>query len=203
MGNISLKADAPDTQTGLTPRQVKLVQSTWQTFCTSEREYGALLFSYMFAQQPELQELFPKFRDKPLRALKDDLLFRAHGCAVGYHLTSMVASLEDAAALKVLAWRNALKHLKRNGVLPDHFEVMGNCIVDAMRAKDVRPMTAEVVKAWWKFTEVSVLIVRARFLCLSFYVPYGIQEGIRIAWDTLLDVEVLSFIECPSVHSQR
>lgn len=160
MGNVSRKPSVPDTETGLTPRQVKLVQSTWKSFCSSDHEYGVLLFLFMFAQHPEYLALFRAFRDKPLRVLKYDPVFRAHGWTIGYHLTSMVTSLEDAAVLKVLACRNAAKHLKRNGVVPDHFEVMGACIVDVMRAKVERQMTPEAVEAWCKFFAYLVAVIK-------------------------------------------
>lgn len=160
MGNASHKPAVPDTPTGLTPCQVKLVQSTWQTFCSGDREYGVLPFLFMFAQHPRFLALFPNFRYKAITTLMDDPVFRAHGCAIGYHLSSMVASLEDAAALEVLVRRNAAEHLKRDGVKPAHFEVMGSCIVEVMRAKDERHMTAEAIQAWWKFITYLVAVIR-------------------------------------------
>lgn len=163
MGNISRKPAVPDAQTGLRPRQVKLIQSTWQTFCSGNREYGLLVFLSLFAQHPELLALFPKFRDSPVATLKDDPAFRAHGCAIGYHLSAMVASLEDAAALEVMAQRQAAEHLKRDGVEPAHFGVIGGCIVDVMRAKHVRDMTAEATEAWGKFFTYLVGVIKAQY----------------------------------------
>lgn len=118
------------------------------------------LFLSMFAQHPHLLALFPKFRDKGITTVMNDPAFRAHGCAIGYHLTSMVASLEDAAALKVLAQRVGAEHLKRDGVKPAHFEVMGGCIIDVVGASDKRHMTVEAIQAWRKFITYLVAVIQ-------------------------------------------
>ncbi|KAH9377463.1 hypothetical protein HPB48_006293 [Haemaphysalis longicornis] len=171
MGNVSHKPAVPDPQTGLTPRQVKLIQSTWQMFCSSHREYGVLLFVALFTKHPHLLDLFPKFRDKDIATLMDKPVFRAHACAIGYHITSMVASLEDAAALKIMAQRVGAEHLRRNGVTPAHFEVLGDCLVDVLVDKDKRDMTVEAIQAWREFITVSLLLVALVFsIRLSFCV---------------------------------
>ncbi|KAH9377462.1 hypothetical protein HPB48_006294 [Haemaphysalis longicornis] len=163
MGNATRKlGDAPDEHTGLSPRQVKLVQDSWHAFCRDNREYGVLLFLSMFVKHPEYLKLFPNFRGKPVGTLKDDPVFRAHGCAIGYHMTSMVDSLNEPATFEVLARRNGTEHLKRKGVKPAHFEVMGGCLVDVLRAKNEKLMTPDTVEAWGKF-----LTVRRPFLLLE------------------------------------
>lgn len=160
MGNVSHKPAVPDPQTGLTPRQVKLIQSTWQTFCSGHREYGVLLFVALFTKHPHLLDLFPKFRDKDIATLMDKPVFRAHACAIGYHITSMVASLEDAAALKIMAQRVGAEHLRRNGVTPAHFEVLGDCLVDVLVDKDKRDMTVEAIQAWREFITYFVAVIK-------------------------------------------
>ncbi|XP_077534397.1 globin-like [Haemaphysalis longicornis] len=152
MGNASHKlGGVPDEHTGLTPNQVNLVQQTWSTYCSSHHEYGKKLFLSMFAKHPDYLALFPNFCDKPQTALKDDPLFRAHTCAIGYHLTSMVDSLNEPATFEILARQNAAEHVNRKGVQPVHFEAMGDCVVDVLRVSDKRHMTPDAVEAWRKF----------------------------------------------------
>ncbi|KAK8772824.1 hypothetical protein V5799_012645, partial [Amblyomma americanum] len=152
MGNASRKAgELPDEHTGLKENEVNLIQDTWRNFCKDNREYGVLLFLSMFVKHPEYLNMFRNFRGKAVAKLKDDPAFRAHGCSIGYHLTSMVESLHDPATFEVLVRRNATEHLRRKGVKPYHFEVMGQCLVDVLQAKDEKHITPAAVEAWGKF----------------------------------------------------
>ncbi|KAH9378055.1 hypothetical protein HPB48_010607 [Haemaphysalis longicornis] len=158
MGNASRKAgDLPEEESGLTENQMKLIKDTWHRFCDRTPESGVLVFVWLFAQHPEFVELFPSFRSKPLRTFKDDPAFRAHGCAIGYHISSLVDSLGDPAQFEVLVRRNATEHLKRDGVQPHHFEVMGNCLVDLLHSQDEKRMTPAAIEAWQKLLSVSTV----------------------------------------------
>lgn len=160
MGNASRKlGDAPHERTGLSPREVKLVQDSWHAFCRDNREYGVVLFLSMFVKHPEYLRLFPNYRGKPMGTLKDDPVFRAHGCAIGFHLTSMVDSLNDPDIFEVLARKNGARHLKFKSVTPAHFEGMGACLLGALRAKK-ELMTPDAVEAWGKFLTAFVAIVK-------------------------------------------
>ncbi|KAH9376545.1 hypothetical protein HPB48_001669 [Haemaphysalis longicornis] len=125
----------------MTEKQMKAIKDTWHRFCDNNREYGVFLFLSLFIKHPEFLPMFPHFKGKPVSALKDDPMFRAHGCAIGYHITSLVDSLGDPAKFEVLARRNATDHLKRKGVKPSHFEVLGQCMVDVLQSKDEKYMT--------------------------------------------------------------
>lgn len=164
MGNASRKlGDIPDEQSGMTEKEMKLLKDTWHRFCDNNREYGVFLFLSLFIKHPELQPMFPHFKGKPVSALKDDPMFRAHGCAIGYHITSLVDSLGDPAKFEVLARRNATDHLKRKGVKPYHFEVLGQCMVDVLQSKDEKHMTPAAVEAWQKFLSYFVAIIKDVF----------------------------------------
>ncbi|KAH6933158.1 hypothetical protein HPB50_012527 [Hyalomma asiaticum] len=157
MGNAARRAgELPDQASGLTESEKKLIKSTWSTFCSNNREYGVLLFLSLFVKHPEYLPMFRNFRAKHVAALKDDPAFRAHGCAVGYHLTSMVDNISDPATFEVLVRRNATEHLRRKGVRPHHFQVMGECVIDVLQAKEDRLMTPAAVDAWKKFLSVSL-----------------------------------------------
>ncbi|KAK8786350.1 hypothetical protein V5799_023874, partial [Amblyomma americanum] len=152
MGNIHRKkGELPYELTGLTENEVKLVQQTWRKFSSENPECGVLLFLSLFIKHPEYIQLFDPFRGKPIAALKDNPTFRAHGCSIGYHITSMVESLRDPGTFEILVRRNATEHMRRKGVKPLHFEVMGQRIVDVLQATDERHMTPAAVNAWRKF----------------------------------------------------
>ncbi|XP_050028831.1 uncharacterized protein [Dermacentor andersoni] len=164
MGNASRKTgELPDEASGMTENQKNLIRSTWRTFCNDNREYGVLMFLSLFVKHPELLPMFRNFRSKHVATLKDDPAFRAHGCAVGYHLTSMVENLTDPATFEVLVRRNATEHLRRKGVTPHHFELMGECVVGVLQAKEERIMTPAAVEAWKKFLSYMVAIIKDVF----------------------------------------
>ncbi|KAH7959723.1 hypothetical protein HPB49_013313 [Dermacentor silvarum] len=161
MGNAQRKTgQIPDEATGLTEHQKQLVQATWRSFCSHNREYGVLIFISLFVKHPEYLPMFHNFRGKSVAQLKDDPVFRAHGCSIGYHVTSMVESLGDPASLEVLVRRNATEHLRRKGVKPRHFEVMGQCLVDVLQAREERQMTPEAIEGWGKFLTLMVRIIK-------------------------------------------
>ncbi|XP_075539519.1 uncharacterized protein LOC142574282 [Dermacentor variabilis] len=164
MGNASRKTgELPDKVSGMTENQKNLIRSTWRTFRNDNREYGVLMFLSLFVKHPEFLPMFHNFRSKHVATLKDDPAFRAHGCAVGYHLTSMVENLTDPATFEVLVRRNATEHLRRKGVTPHHFELMGECVLDVLQAKEERIMTPAAVEAWKKFLSYMVAIIKDVF----------------------------------------
>ncbi|KAH9377461.1 hypothetical protein HPB48_006295 [Haemaphysalis longicornis] len=166
MGNASRKlGDIPDEHSGMTEQQMKLLKDTWHKFCDNNREYGVLLFLSLFIKHPELLSMFRHFKGKPVSALMDDPMFRAHGCAIGYHITALVDSLGDPAKFEILARQNAREHLKRKGVKPAHFEVMGEVMVGVLKAKEERSMTPAAVEAWEKFLMVSCVLEQKERLC--------------------------------------
>ncbi|KAK8777973.1 hypothetical protein V5799_020685, partial [Amblyomma americanum] len=131
MGNASRRSgELRDEQTGLTEREMKLIKDTWHSLCEQNR---VLLFLSLFVKHPEYPPMSENFRCKHVAQLKDDPAFRAHGCAIGYHLSSMVDSLG---------------HLRGAGAPqrdrtpapqgPFHFGVLGQCLVDGLQAKDER-----------------------------------------------------------------
>ncbi|XP_075739996.1 hemoglobin subunit beta-1-like [Rhipicephalus microplus] len=157
MGNAARKTgELPDTVSGLTENEKNLIKNTWRAFCSNNRECGVLLFLSQFVRHPEYLPMFRNFRANNVAGLKDVPAFRAHGCAVGYHLTSMVDNILDPATFEVLVRRNATEHLQRQSVWPSHFEVMGEIVINVLQAKEERLMTPAAINAWRKFLSGSI-----------------------------------------------
>ncbi|KAH7934679.1 hypothetical protein HPB51_028955 [Rhipicephalus microplus] len=141
--------ELPNMVLGLTENEKNLIESTWRAFCSNNREYGVLLFLSLFVRHPEYLSMFRHFRAK-------HPAFRAHGCAIGYHLTSMVENILDPATFEVLVRRNTTEHLRHQGIRPRHFEVMGEIVIDVPQATEKRLMTPAAIDAWKKFLSVSI-----------------------------------------------
>ncbi|XP_077534544.1 uncharacterized protein LOC144146468 [Haemaphysalis longicornis] len=145
MGNTSQKA-MPDEHTGLTSSQVNLVQKTWLAYCSGHRDYSRQLFLALFARHPDYLALFP-FSIKPVASLADDPVFRTHATATGDHLTSPFDSSNEPEMFEVLACGNAAEHVKRKRVKPDHFQVMGDIVVNVLKAEVHRQLKPASVEA--------------------------------------------------------
>ncbi|XP_075739994.1 hemoglobin-3-like [Rhipicephalus microplus] len=139
--------ELPNTVSGLKENEKNLIESTWRDFCSNNHEYGLLHFLSLFVRHPEYLPMFRDFRAK-------HPALSAHGCVIGYHLTSMVDNILDLATFEVLVRHNATQHFRRHGVRQRHFEVI---VIDVLQAEEKRLMTLTTVCAWEKFLSVSIL----------------------------------------------
>ncbi|XP_077531258.1 cytoglobin-1-like [Haemaphysalis longicornis] len=134
----------------LSEREKKLVRDVWDAFCTKHRDYGSIILSSFFVAHPDLQKLFPAFRDKPVRTLKDDVKFRNHAIKFGDQLNSLIEALDKPAVLADLMRKTSHLHAGHKGVKPEHFVTMGRVIINVLTANHDRLMTGPAVKAWEK-----------------------------------------------------
>lgn len=162
MGKLWSK-DPVDKRTGMTRRENKLVQTTWNTFCRKHRDFGSLLLFAMFTQHPAYQELFPKFKGRELRSLSDDAEFRAFGQAVGYQLTAIVNSVDDYELLLTVTRQNAVEHAHREGVQAEHFEGFFSAALSQMIEGNKSAMKPAAITAWEKFFETLNMITKHAF----------------------------------------
>ncbi|XP_054934440.1 globin-like [Dermacentor andersoni] len=159
MGNV-LRKSLSNYRCVLTKRDKKLIRNSWPKFCERNPDYGMSIFISMFAKHPEYLQLFPRFRDKELRALRDDAKFRAHACAVSQQLSAIVECIEDDELLVELIRKNAANHLPRAGVRPANFEGLFAAALEQMVASNRAFMTPATVNAWQRLFEIMNTITR-------------------------------------------
>ncbi|XP_037561148.1 globin D, coelomic [Dermacentor silvarum] len=161
MGHAFTK-ETINPHTGMTPTDIRLIKQTWRNLCDHNRNYGVLILQAFFHKQPDTMHLFRNFRGKPVQSLPEDMLFRAHACAFGYQLTSMVDNSDDVDLLEALIRRNAEGHRKHLGVMPMHFRIMGKAVVDVLQTKNDKLMTHDAVLAWEKLFTGNTLTAHVR-----------------------------------------
>ncbi|KAK8780485.1 hypothetical protein V5799_018174 [Amblyomma americanum] len=144
----------------MTDHEKKLVRRSWHKFCQQNPDYGVLIFVGMFTQYPDYLELFPRFRGRDLRALEGDPKFRAHACAVGHQLSALVECMEEPDVLAELIRKNAVNHLARRGVEPEHFESLLAVTLEQMMSHVGPLMTPAAVRAWKKLFKTMNVITR-------------------------------------------
>ncbi|KAH7939532.1 hypothetical protein HPB52_013525 [Rhipicephalus sanguineus] len=151
----ALRRGLSDQRSGLTDREKRLIRNSWRKFCEQNPDYGVRIFIGMFAKHPEYLQMFPRFRDKELRTLRDDAKFRAHACAVGHQLSAIVECIEDDEVFIELIRKNAANHLPRAGVGPSNFESLFTAALEQMVASNKALMTPATLRAWEKLFKVS------------------------------------------------
>lgn len=154
MGN-SLRTEQIDKLTGLTDKEAKAIRDTWRMFCDRHPDHGMLIFNAMFVKNPKYLELFPKFRSKSMAALQNDAKYKAHGSAVGHHLSAMVDTLDDTTILVEMMRKNAENHTVRAGVTTRHFRSLCRAVLEVLEMKLGSDLTPLAVVAWDKLFEVS------------------------------------------------
>ncbi|XP_065285482.1 uncharacterized protein [Dermacentor albipictus] len=159
MGNV-LRKSLSNQRCLLTKRDKKLIRKSWRMFCERNPDYGGRIFIGMFTKHPEYLQLFPRFRDKELRALRHDAKFRAHACAVGHQLSAIVECIEDDEVFVELIRKNAANHLPRAGVRPANFESLFTAALEQMVASNRAFMTPATMNAWERLFEIMNTITR-------------------------------------------
>ncbi|KAH6927965.1 hypothetical protein HPB50_010053 [Hyalomma asiaticum] len=149
MGN-SLRKAATSGGKELTYRERKHVRHSWQAFCRAKPDYGVLIFVEFFQRYPSYVQLFPPFRDQPLKDLVCNHRFRAHGCAVGHQIAAVVDTLDDPEVMIELIRKNAANHTAKPGVQPEHFERILHVMLETMQTRCPEQFTQDVVAAWTK-----------------------------------------------------
>ncbi|XP_065304437.1 cytoglobin-1-like [Dermacentor albipictus] len=160
MGLCNKKPEEEDVDTGLTRTEARLLRKTWQYYCLHNRDYGYIIFLSFFIKTRGALQMFQRFRHKPLGELPDDPQFRAHAAAVTFQLTSMVDNADDAVLLEALIRKNAKAHTERQGVMPDHFRMLGRTVVEVLHTRHETNMTPIAVLAWEKLFEYMVRITK-------------------------------------------
>lgn len=162
MGN-SLRKAATSGSKELTYRERKHVRHSWQAFCRAKPDYGVLIFVEFFQRYPSYVQLFPPFRDQPLKDLVCNHRFRAHGCAVGHQISAVVDTLDDPEVMIELIRKNAVNHTAKPGVQPEHFERILHVMLETMQTRCPEQFTQDVVAAWTKLFDVVMAVTRPVF----------------------------------------
>ncbi|KAL3219380.1 hypothetical protein MRX96_030399 [Rhipicephalus microplus] len=158
MGLHNTKPGEDEPETGPKRSDARLLCYTWHCYCMENHDHAVTILVALFIKSPEILQLFPRFCDKPLGTLCDDPQFRAHAISVSFQLTSIVDYTDDAVLLEALLHKNAVAHAERWGVMPEHFRIFGEAVVEVLQARDEKLKTPAAVQAWGKLFDVSDVV---------------------------------------------
>ncbi|KAH7959726.1 hypothetical protein HPB49_013316 [Dermacentor silvarum] len=177
----AFRKEIPDPRTGLTERERAAILQTWKRFLDAHKDYGELIFLAMFTRHPDYIELFRQFRGKTAAELPGEAQFRAHACAVGYQLSSMVDSVHDSVLLEALIRKNAISHLERPGVHPFHFQGWP----DSFRLETAKLPTKAPAR-FWLLALVENLNTRSEFK-IAFRKTFVGETNTAERWKQMLE----------------
>ncbi len=105
----------------------------------------ALFYGRLFAEHPELRELFPAEM-----SVQRDRLFEA--------LTTIAAHLDDEASLRTYLHQMGRDH-RKYAVLPEHYGAVGHALLAALRTYSAESWTGELAAAWWDAYSTSAKLM--------------------------------------------
>lgn len=130
---------------GPTEEQKTLVEESWNMVKDLGLEnVGILLFKNVFTIAPEALQLF-SFRDEP--NLYESPIFKWHGKNVVTHVGHAVAGLRTLDKLVPVLQKLGKKHDHRD-IIPAHFDVVGQALIQTLEQGLGDKCTPEVKEAW-------------------------------------------------------
>ncbi|XP_008546778.1 globin [Microplitis mediator] len=146
--------DAVDPVTGLSGREIKLVQSTWAIASKDPVGSGIAIMSGFFERYPEYQSFFPGFKDVPLKDLPGNKRFQAHAVSVITALNSTIDALSDVGLLEATLVTLGERHGKR-GQTAQQFLHLKLVVMDVLRQTLGNKFTKETEEAWTKTLDAA------------------------------------------------
>jgi hemoglobin-like flavoprotein len=142
----------------MTERQVQLVQQSWQLIKPVGKQAGLIFYEKLFAAAPGIRHLF-----------KEDISSQADKLTVmlGY-VVQKLDRLEDIIGeVQQLGARH-----NQYGALPEHYDVVGNCLIATLKAALKDQWNDELQKAWGTaFTILKTAMVAAQKTAVVNIIP--------------------------------
>ncbi|KAJ8308064.1 hypothetical protein KUTeg_012938 [Tegillarca granosa] len=139
--------------TYLTPRQIHLVQDSWDLLKDDLSELGEVVFYRFFETEPELKSIFPKIvrmnSENKLEWDIDKEMLQKHAVTVMEGLGAAVESLEDSDFLNSVLISMGQTHVKRQ-VKPQMLKRLWPSLHYGLKEILKEQYTKEVSDAWKK-----------------------------------------------------
>eukprot|EP00056_Hartaetosiga_gracilis_P022455 m.30619 g.30619 ORF g.30619 m.30619 type:complete len:166 (+) comp9654_c0_seq1:116-613(+) len=127
------------------PALIKTIQDSWALAeSVGFQTVGILLFKRIFELAPSALELFP-FKDEP--DMENSKMFKKHALIVVQAVDKAVKNLTDLGVVIPLLSRMGKKHVSY-GVVPAHYDVVGQALIDTLAAGLGDAFTDDVKEAW-------------------------------------------------------
>jgi hemoglobin-like flavoprotein len=125
---------------------IEIVEESWAKAAGAGAEtVGVLLFKNIFTIAPDALEIFVSFKDEPDLYTSPKLM--AHGVNVVTTVGTALSFLRDLDTLVPMLQQLGSKHVAY-GVLPRHYEVLGQALMQTLKMGLGDEYTEETEDAW-------------------------------------------------------
>jgi hypothetical protein len=100
------------TQAGMTPGEVKVVQTTWKIVMENSTEHAASLLLKWWEKDPSVLHVFPRYNGKSLDELRKMPRIRSHGTHIFGRLDGIIHNLNDEPVVHELMLDMKRDHTK-------------------------------------------------------------------------------------------
>mmetsp|Transcript_44091 Transcript_44091/g.78057 ORF Transcript_44091/g.78057 Transcript_44091/m.78057 type:complete len:179 (+) Transcript_44091:90-626(+) len=156
-GGREVKLTSQEQGAPLTESDLKLVEQTWAKAAGLGVEtVGVVLFKNIFQIAPEALQLF-SFKDED--NLYESPKLKRHATKVVMTVNTAVSKLRELDTLVPVLQGLALKHVGY-GVLPAHYDVVGQALIQTLAGGLGDEFTPDVKKAWlgvWKLIATTMI----------------------------------------------
>ena len=160
LGLYALNRQKGDPNGPLSPKQIKIIQTTWAVVEKLGAEtVGVLLFKHIFEAAPEAASLFKKLNVDLKRDLSENPALVAHAVGVVSTVGIAISMLNDLPALvpvlKDLGRRHCTYSVKK-----EHYPIVGAAFLKTLRLGLGDNYTNEVATAYtamWGVVEATML----------------------------------------------
>jgi hemoglobin-like flavoprotein len=133
----------------MTEKQIELIRQSWHLVRPASKEAGLAFYEKLFAAAPGIRHLFKKDVSGQADKLMTMLSF------VVSNLDQLEDIISDISAL-------GARH-NEYGAKPEHYEVVGNCIVETLQDGLAEKWNPELQQAWIAaFTIIKTAMVAAQ-----------------------------------------
>jgi hemoglobin-like flavoprotein len=124
-----------NTERTMTPRQIQLVQDSWERLQTSPSETVQLFYARLFELNPELRALFRNDMQEQQRKFTQ-------------MLSLVVDGLEQPEQLAPMLYELGRRHLDPYRVQPQHYDSLGAALLWTLSQRLGVEFTTEMRQAW-------------------------------------------------------
>ncbi|XP_043278288.1 extracellular globin-E1 [Venturia canescens] len=141
--------DKVDPVTGLSDREINILQTTWALLTKDLVASGLDIMLSLIDAYPDYQSLFVSFKDVPRSELPQNKKFQAHGVNVAKALNTMILNLTDVDRLVPHLEGLGSRHVIR-GLTKETISNITAVMVDVLRRNVGKDFTKEVEDIWVK-----------------------------------------------------
>ncbi|XP_053607120.1 uncharacterized protein glob1 isoform X1 [Plodia interpunctella] len=124
--------DKQDSVSGLSKRDVHVIQKTWKLLYDHPLTSGMGLFVKLFRAAPETQDFFANIKDLPEDQFTVKNQFKAHVLNFMSSLNLAVTNLHQPEVVIALMEKLGTSH-KKFGIKPKHFDTLTEVLVDTLK----------------------------------------------------------------------